>query len=362
MLAYYHFPCLSHFRYTGDHKMCCYIKNLRDCVTIEKQPLMFQCGSLMQNSLLRVFMWVIGLSSVFGNIFVLFWRIRSKNENNIQTVQAVFVGNLAFSDLLMGFYMIFLASVDRYYGDEFFIVSDDWRVSIPCRIASTLAILSSETSLLLILFITFDRYLVLVFPFSLEKHFKKLSATIAVIGIWCITLPLSLSASFLADVDSDFYELSDVCIGLPLVTRPASYKVKTHNISHDTITAPLFTVNVPSGSDSSWYFSLVVYLGLNFCLASIIVVCYTIIFVSVRNSRRAVRKTRQVTDDIIMALRMIWVAMVNSLCWLPVTIVSILSQADLISVPLELYVWTVVFILPINAALNPYVYTISLMF
>ena len=261
----------------------------------------------------------------------------------------------------MGLYMTFLAFVDRYYGDEFFKVADDWRVSVPCRVASVLTILSSETSLLLILFITIDRYLVLVFPFSL-KHFKKLSASVVVIGIWCITLPLSLSASIFADVDSEFYELSDVCIGLPLDTRPGSYKVKT-NVSQDTITTSHFTFNVLSGSkNSSRYFPLVIYLGLNFSLASSVVVFYITIFISVRKARKAAQKTQKVRDDIIMALRMTGVAMVNCLCWLPVIIVSILSQTNLISVPLELYVWTVVFILPINAALNPFVYTISFLF
>ena len=306
-------------------------------------------------------MWVLGLSCVLGNIFVLYWRIRSKTQNDIQTVQAIFVGNLAFSDLLMGLYMTFLASVDRYYGDEFFKVADDWRVSGPCRVASVLTVLSSETSLLLILFITIDRYLVLVFPFSV-KHFKKLSASVVVIGIWCITLPISLSASIFADVDSDFYELSDVCIGLPLVTRPGSYDLKI-NTSQNTSTAitPLFEFNVPSGYKSSWYFSFVIYLGLNFCVSSVIVVLYIIVFLYVRKARKAAQKTRKVEDDIIMALRMTGVAMVNGLCWLPVTIVSILSQTNLISAPLELYIWTVVFILPLNAALNPYVYTLSLL-
>ena len=165
----------------------------------------------MQNSLLRVLMWVLGLSCVLG-IYLCSIGGSDPRLKMIFKLQASFVGNLAFSDLLMGFYMTFLAFVDRYYGDEFFKVADDWRVSVPCRVASVLTILSSETSLLLILFITIDRYLVLVFPFSL-KHFKKLSASVVVIGIWCTTLPLSLSASIFADVDSDFYELSDVCIG-----------------------------------------------------------------------------------------------------------------------------------------------------
>ena len=99
---------------------------------------MFMCGSMMQNNLLRVFMWALGLSATIGNLLVLFLRITTKTKNDVQVVQAIFVGNLAFSDLLMGIYMFLLAAVDAYYGDKFYKVSDLWRVSSLCKVASFL--------------------------------------------------------------------------------------------------------------------------------------------------------------------------------------------------------------------------------
>ena len=348
------------FRYTNDHRLCCYFENSDNCISIDKQPIMFMCGSMMQNDVLRVFMWLLGLSATFGNLFVLFLRITTKTKNDVQVVQAIFVGNLALSDLFMGVYMLLLASVDAYFGNEFYKFSDLWRVSSFCRLASFLTIVSSETSLFLLFFITIDRFLVLLFPFS-TYHFKKVSALILVVGIWCITLSLSSAPSILADPDSNFYALSDVCIGLPLVTRPTKYKVATSGMD-DEIAYRTFDINVPSGSKVSWYFSVVVFLGINFILTSTIFVMYVVIFVSVRKSRRAVQKTPKIKQEIMMALRMTSVTMTNCMCWLPVTILGILSQTEMISITLEIYTWAVVFILPTNASLNPYLYTLSLLY
>ena len=296
-------------------------------------------------------MWILGLSAFLGNIFVLMWRLKTKTK----TVQDIFVGNLALSDLLMGVYMLLLAGADAYYGAEFYKFSDDWRASIPCRVASVFTLLSGETSLLLLTFITIDRFMCLVFPFS-RKQFKKFSATVVVAGIWCVTLPLSLTASILANPDSDFYELSDVCIGLPLVTRTSRAEVMSSE-KQSSIISRMFDAD-SSGSNKSWYFSIIVFLGVNSALSVTIFVLYIIIVLSVIRARWTAHVTK-IKQEIMMALRMIALALTNCFCWIPVIILSILSQTEIISVSLDMYVWSVVFILPINPSLNPYLYTIS---
>ena len=84
---------------------------------------------------------------------------------------------------------------------------------------------------------------------------------------------------------------------------------------------------------------------------------YTTAFFAVRKSGRAVKKAPDIKQEMNMALRMSVVALSNCMCWLPVIILSGLSQAGYISVSLDVYVWSVIFILPINASLNPILYT-----
>lgn len=85
----------------------------------------------MQNNILRVFILILGLSTVIRNVLVLIWRLCEEKKNNIQTVQAIFMWNLAFSDLLMVSYMLFLASADIYFGNEFYKYSDDGESVVP---------------------------------------------------------------------------------------------------------------------------------------------------------------------------------------------------------------------------------------
>ena len=287
------------------------------------------------------------------------WRITSETKNNVQLVQAIFIGNLAFSDMLMGIYMIFLAIADAYYGPEFYRISNVWRNSILCKFAGFLVLVSGETSLILLTLITIDRFLVCVFPFS-SNHFQKFSTTVVVSATWVITIIMSALASVFADPDGDFYALSDVCIGLPFVTRSGGYEVRSSTVK-GSVSSRTFDLPFTTNKDISWYFSIFLFLGLNFLLSIIIVVMYVAIFIVVRKTRRAAQTSPNIKKEILMAMRMTFVVMTNCLCWLPVIIFGILSQSEIISISLDLFAWTVVFILPMNASLNPYLYTISML-
>ena len=46
-------------------------------------------------------------------------------------------------------------------------------------------------------------------------------------------------------------------------------------------------------------------------------------------------------------------------CWFPVIILGILVQLRVITLPPSVYAWCVTFVLPINSAINPYLYTIT---
>ena len=292
-----------------------------------------------------------------GNVCVIILRILENKSTDAQIKNGIFISSLASSDLFMGMYMLILASVDAYHGEEYYKFSDEWRVSIGCRVAGFLSLLSGETSLLLLTLITIDRYLVLVFPFS-EKHFHKRSAFAAVLGAWVIGLSISLSASILAGPDSDFYELSDVCIGLPLITRPDKYVVEPIDVGNTEVVGRTFHVPNAKHTGSAWTFSIIIFLGLNFASCLVIMILYIIVFIVVTRASRRVHGANY-KKEIKMAFRMFAVVIANILCWSPVIILGILSQTASITLGLDMYVWIVVFVLPINASLNPYLYTLA---
>ena len=59
-----------------------------------------------------------------------------------------------------------------------------------------------------------------------------------------------------------------------------------------------------------------------------------------------------------MGAKMSVVVFTDFFTWVPLVIVCILVQSRMISVDPVIYAWTVAFILPINSAINPFLYTI----
>ena len=349
--------CFLH-RFVNDHRICCFFDQLKHCITTQKQPAFFKCGRLVQNLFLRICIWTVGIGSCIGNVYVIILRISEKKQTNKTNIkQRIFIGSLASSDFVMGLYVLILASVDAYYGKEYYKFSDEWRVSIGCRIAGFMSLFSAETSLLLLALLTLDRFLVLVFPFSM-KHFRKFSTIVAAAGALVIGFAIGFSATILADRDSNFYELSDVCIGLPLVTGAGGYVVQPKGVEDTGVTSHKLTVPIAKDSGKSAIFSIIIFLGLNSGICVLILIEYVVIFVSITRTSRNARRVN-IKKEIKMALSMLAVVMPNLLCWIPIVFLGILSQIEYVNLGLDIYVWAVVFILPVNASLNPILYTLA---
>lgn len=102
--------------------------------------------------------------------------------------------------------MVFLAVMDIYVGESYFWegFATEWRSSVPCQIAGFISVLSSETSVFLLTLISIDRFVCILFPFS-TKRLTVASARMAIVGIWCCALFLSLTAVLLNNVSPDAY-------------------------------------------------------------------------------------------------------------------------------------------------------------
>ncbi|KAH9500817.1 hypothetical protein Btru_073093 [Bulinus truncatus] len=68
--------------------------------------------------------------------------------------------------------------------------------------------------------------------------------------------------------------------------------------------------------------------------------------------------TERRTQDMNIAKKLAFVAVSDFLCWFPIGIMGILSLAGQ-EFDKETYAWMAVFVLPVNSALNPMIYTIS---
>ncbi|XP_063965433.1 G-protein coupled receptor GRL101-like [Lytechinus pictus] len=338
-----------------DPKLCCLFKPSGECNT---PPNPFAtCEGLLRNTLLRICIWLIGISALVGNVLVIAWRTyKRKLDRSENSVQMSFITNLAIADLLMGVYMVFIGSADAYFGADYYLHSASWRKSFACKLAGFVAMVSSEASVLVLVLISLDRFICIVFPFGVFR-FRTRSSRVALCLAWFLAILLAVIPVIIGDRITGFYGYSDVCIGLPLVTPATGFQgVWVESGNGDT-----FEHHFVATGNSGWAYSTAVFIGLNLMCFVAVFVFYVAIFVYVRKAAASSGRKTERKDEVRMAMKMAIIVGTDFLCWMPVIIMGILSQSGSAVIPVVTYVWTIVFILPINSSLNPYLYTISTM-
>ena len=324
--------------------------------TIKPSPYL-TCDKLLSLTALSVFIWIIGCSAILGNIFVVWWKqFKQRVENE---VQSYLLSNLAMSDLLMGIYMIIIASADIYYGQYFPMNAENWRSSVLCRVAGTIAITSCEASVLFVTFISIDIFITIKFPFSIHKLCVKSTRLISAL-VWAFSLTLGLTASILAGTNSDLYDNSHVCIGLPLA-QVVRYKTKTIEAANFEYWEDAKTVEIVESSDQSpgLYFSVAVFIAFNMFCFLMIMACYIGLIRAVSKASSEAFRQRKMAEEVRMTLKVSAIVLTDFFCWFPICLVGALVQIGLIELPNSVFAWAVTFVLPINSAINPFLYTIA---
>ena len=249
-----------------------------------------------------------------------------------------------------------IGSADIYFGDNFPMHAETWRSGITCRVAGTLSITSSEASVFFVTLISIDRFICIRFPYSTKKFSKK-SAILFAVLTWIITLALGIVPSIFSGVNFKFYDNSHVCIGLPLALTKMYSTESTKHLTVEKLTYDTYTTHY-HGLASGLYFSTAVFLGLNFICYLVIAGCYIEIMRSVRRSSKQAGRTRNMTEQIRLTTKVSAIVATDFCCWFPVIVLGILVQARVITLPTSVFAWCVTFVLPINSAINPYLYTI----
>ncbi|XP_072014299.1 G-protein coupled receptor GRL101-like [Amphiura filiformis] len=324
--------------YSDKYVFCCMVRDLASVTECLPEPDQFSsCEDLMRSQVLRIFMWILGISALLGNGFVIFWRIiphgqdkAKKSEANI--VQSTLVLNLAMADGLMGVYMLIIASADMIYRGVYIVYAEDWQESIICKVAGFLSVLSSETSVFFMTIISIDRFLSITMPFS-QINLTPKTAKWSSLIIWGLAFILSIMPVLVQGYfGNEYYGRSSVCLALPLTNdRPAG-----------------------------WEYSVALFLCVNLLAFSIILICYSAIYIVVKLSARNITTTRKnnLTQQIEFAMRMAFLVATDFICWMPIIIMGFLSLTKVATIPPIVYVWSAVFLLPINSSLNPYLFTI----
>ncbi|XP_026075776.1 relaxin receptor 2-like isoform X2 [Carassius auratus] len=319
---------LSHI-YFEDFQYCSYAPHVRKCKP--NTDGISSVEDLLASLVLRVSVWVMAFITCFGNLFVIGMRSFIRAEN---TLHAACIKVLCFADCLMGVYLFFLGIFDVKFRGEYNRNALIWMDSVECRTIGFLAMLSSEVSVLLLTYLTLEKFLVIVFPFS---HLRpgKLQTVLVLAFIWILGFVIAAVPLLNEDLFGNYYGRNGVCFPL-------------HSDRLEKPTAKGYSTGI--------------FLGLNLVAFLVIVVSYSSMFCSIyKTGINATDVRSRLHKDVAVANRFFFIVFSDALCWIPIFLVKTLSLLK-VEIPGTINSWMVVFILPINSALNPILYTLTTSF
>ncbi|XP_047499746.1 relaxin receptor 2-like isoform X2 [Penaeus chinensis] len=313
-------PNISHV-YFERFRYCSYLPHVPDCRPKTDGVSSFE--HLLVRVELRVAVWLVALMTLVGNMTVLGGRAFTRDDNKILSL---FIRNLAVADLLTGVYLFVVAVKDAQFRSEYHEYAYYWMTSWHCTITGVLSMTSSEVSVLILTFMSVERWLCITWPLGAPK-LSLGTAKVVLVAIWSVGLLLALVPVFWYTSKQGFYGTNGLCFPLHL----------------DDPWVP------------GWVYSAFIFVGINQIGVVMILMSYTGMFYSIRITRA---NTPLSLGDREFALRFFFIVFTDCVCWTPIIILRILALAGC-SIQPDLYAYVVVVLLPINSALNPFLYTFT---
>ena len=287
------------------------------------------CHALLRSDLYRLSLAVFATLATVGNAFSLVLRefvLKGKKHSGY----TVFVTHLCVSDFVMGVYLAIIGGADRVYMNSYLWEDIDWRNSVMCKLAGFLSLLSSEVSASIICLITLDRFLVVRFPFS-RLHFQRRSAQLCCLVLWTMGTVLAAVPLLPATSSWHFYSQTGICIPLPVTRQDFP--------GHD------YAFNV-----------MIIF---NFVLFLLIAAGQFVVYMAVRSQSMAEQDdSDRRSKDLAVARRLFTVVVSDFLCWFPIGFLGLLASRD-IPISGEVNIAMAIFVLPLNSALNPFLYSLN---
>ncbi|KAL9887597.1 leucine-rich repeat-containing G protein-coupled receptor 3 isoform 2-T2 [Glossina fuscipes fuscipes] len=280
---------------------------------------------LLSKPVLRYSVWIMAFITITGNIMVLWGRFTYRDEN---VAVAMVIRNLAFADLLMGFYLLTIGILDYSYRDEYHRVALDWITSWQCVAVGILAVSSSEVSLLILAFMSLERFLLIADPFRSHHRISSKTILITLIIIWIMGIVLAVAPVILWQSSTKYYgTYSGIC----------------------------FPLHIQEPYPLGWQYSAFLFLGINLSLLLIITLLYIALLVSIWRTRKA---TPLALLEYELAVKFFFIVLADILCWAPIIAMKIWVFFNY-NISNDIYAWLVVFVLPLNSAINPLLYTFT---
>ncbi|KAL1778354.1 relaxin receptor 1 isoform X1 [Sigmodon hispidus] len=223
---------LSHI-YFKKFQYCGYAPHVRSCKP--NTDGISSLDNLLASIIQRVFVWVVSAITCFGNIFVICMRPYIRSENKLHAMSII---SLCCADCLMGVYLFVIGAFDLKFRGEYNKHAQPWMESVHCQFMGSLAILSTEVSVLLLTFLTLEKYICIVYPFRCLRPRKCRTITV-LIFIWTIGFIVAFAPLSNKEFFKNYYGTNGVCFPL-------------HSEDSGAIGAQIYSVVIFLDTITSW--------------------------------------------------------------------------------------------------------------
>ena len=311
----------------GDiHELCCISKFISQCLV--KQTTISSCEYLISPLILQFFIWINGITVLVLNVSVVFYRLSNKKTyKKWSSYINIYMINMAMADAMMGLYLLGIAATNTRYRLIYGAVSRTWRASNMCKILSVLSTVSAEVSLLSLTASIYFQFRTIQHIYGSLSHIKAL-VTLSLVIIWsCMAILAIIPIVDLEYFGGDFASPSGTCLLYPFTsnaTKSNEYAIAIWLVGNVLILIAISTIEI----------------GLA---------------MKIQQSRSRVSGQRSMRAANSYRLFVLFVVVVI-LCWTPVLITQLLVHVA-VHVSEVTAEYVVVMLLPLNALVNPFLYT-----
>ena len=319
--------------FADNYKVCCPATLPVEAVVaqcLDPSEEISSCDALLRSDLFRSSLAIFAFLATVGNTLSFVLRVFVLRGNQ-KSSYSVFVTHLCVSDFLMGVYLVIIGVADRAYMNSYLWEEWDWRNSVVCKMAGFLSLLSSEVSSSVICLVTLDRFLVVRFPFS-RLRFQGRSAQLGCLMLWTMGTVLAAVPLLPATSGWRFYSQTGICIPLPVTRQDFP--------GHD--------------------YAFAIMIIFNFVLFLLIAAGQLVVYMAIRSQSMAEQDdSDRRSKDLAVAQRLFTVVVSNFLCWFPIGLLGLLASRGT-PISGEVNVGMAIFVLPLNSALNPFLYSLNI--
>lgn len=246
--------------------------------------------NLLTKSVLRSSAWIMAIIACFGNGLVLWGRFTLRDEN--RSVSLV-IRNLAISDLLMGFYLFIIAFQDSRFRNIYHEEAHNWITSWGCVICGILGMVSSEVSMLILAFMSIERFLLIADPCGGHHRMNYRNVLAAITWIWIA--------------------------GITIALIPVIFWRKSSTKFYGTYSGTCFPLHLEEKYPLGWQYSAFIFFGINLSLLILMAALYSALLYSIWRTRRA---TPLAVLDCEFAIRFFFIVLTNATCWAPIIVLK----------------------------------------